>query len=367
MKILFYKNLNGWGGAENLLIRHKEYLKQKGEISYVLCLSDNLGVADYAGLSQIILFFMKNLFIDKHLYVHSSLLFGSFISWFPFVTRKDIFLHQPFTMSLNTRIRGGGGDRVRAWVEEMQDRGVDIYDWPHGSLASHVWFFLTKYLLRKYDNIYTLSSFSKMEKQVLFGLEANSFCGGFDRDRIDGPCLDYRLPTIKFVAVGRLVTDKRFEKIIEYLDVFASRCGHRVILTIIGDGPSRDSIQSAAKQAKSLLITVTGFVSESEKLNILRDSHIFISLDVADYIITACEALQAGCFLFLGPAFDYKSRLAELMLQNQVLYRIDGQESVLSSFGLIRSHSETSRRDKGGIEQIEVGEFTWDFYFDSLS
>lgn len=362
---LFYKSIKSWGGAEQLLVLQQRYLKSKGARVAIIALTDELGLADFVGWSGLMFCLSKFFFQNKVIYVHSSAYCGLFLTFFPNVTRSLIFVHQPFTMSKNTRISGGGCFRksIDTWISKKSKSGVFLYPWKSRDFRSNFWFYFTKFVLHRFDEVITLSNFSALEKKVLFGLRARSLCGGFDNDsEILTPQVKDPF-NVKFVTIGRLVKDKNINEVIDHLDSCADVLDINIELWIVGDGPELIFLQRAANEARKLKVIFHGFVSDHEKKSILREADVFISLDVADYIITACEALQQGCFLFLGPSYDYGSKLSKIMLRASVLFRITKAEDIAYGIAEIsqRKLSNSKRRDL-----LSLNNFSWDRYFESI-
>ena len=365
INFLFYKSIKSWGGAEQLLVLQQQYLRSKGARVAIIALTDDLGLADFVGWSGLMLCFFKFFFQNKVIYVHSSAYCGLFLTFFPNVTRSLIFVHQPFTMSKNTRISGGGCFRksIDNWISKKLKSGVFLYSWNSRDFRSSFWFYFTKLSLHRFDEVLTLSNFSALEKKVLFGLRARSLCGGFENG-LEIVTPQVKDPyNVKFVTIGRLVKDKNINDVIDHLDSCAEVLDINIELWIVGNGPELTFLQRAASETIKLKVIFFGFVSDHEKKSILREADVFISLDVADYIITACEALQQGCFLFLGPSYDYGSKLSKIMLRASVLFKITKAEDIAGGIAEIsqRKRNNFMRRDL-----LSLKNFSWDRYFESI-
>ncbi len=102
-----------------------------------------------------------------------------------------------------------------------------------------------------------------------------------------------------FTAIGRLTNWKRIELAVEACSK------HDLPLTVVGDGPERQYLESIAGPS----VTFTGWVDDSKKLGkIIGNSKAFIFPGTDDFGIVSIEALSAGTPVIAykdGGALDY--------------------------------------------------------------
>ena len=84
------------------------------------------------------------------------------------------------------------------------------------------------------------------------------------------PPLVEKSPTPRFVAVGRLVGYKRVDLLLEMWESVKQQTGG--VLTIIGDGPERERLESKKVEG----VEFTGYVSEAEKHRLVSEARILL-------------------------------------------------------------------------------------------
>jgi glycosyltransferase involved in cell wall biosynthesis len=120
------------------------------------------------------------------------------------------------------------------------------------------------------------------------------------------------------VFLGRLVKSKNLELILKAIDFCRNELHHKVTFNIVGDGPERLNLQSIYVNSDNHF---HGYVSESEKINILSNSKIFISLNEGEpFGLTTLEAraYNLTCILpVIGGHIEYVS-LERVILINDI-------------------------------------------------
>lgn len=89
-----------------------------------------------------------------------------------------------------------------------------------------------------------------------------------------------------YIIVSRLAGHKRFDTAIEAFN----KLGNKYKLKIIGSGDKKEELQKLAKKN----IEFSGFVSDDEKIQLMRSAKAFLYPQLEDFGITAVEAQAAG-------------------------------------------------------------------------
>ncbi len=108
---------------------------------------------------------------------------------------------------------------------------------------------------------------------------------------------------LKLVYVGRLVRAKGLFEVIEAMGEI-KRAGRDVSLRIAGDGPDRDTLEAASRQAGlSDRIHFLGNVFGADKWRLWRDSDVFVfpTYHSEGLPYSLLEAMAAGCVPVISP------------------------------------------------------------------
>jgi glycosyltransferase involved in cell wall biosynthesis len=105
---------------------------------------------------------------------------------------------------------------------------------------------------------------------------------GMDLGRFPAPVLANRNPIPRILSIGRLVTFKGFENLIDACAKLASR-GLDFLCDIIGDGPLRDTLQQKIEKLDlSSRVTLLGSLSQQAVLEKLQATDIFVLASTTD-------------------------------------------------------------------------------------
>ena len=105
---------------------------------------------------------------------------------------------------------------------------------------------------------------------------------GMDLGRFPAPVLANRNPIPRILSIGRLVTFKGFENLIDACAELASR-GLDFLCDIIGDGPLRDTLQQKIEKLDlSSIVTLLGSLSQQAVLEKLQATDIFVLASTTD-------------------------------------------------------------------------------------
>lgn len=117
-------------------------------------------------------------------------------------------------------------------------------------------------------------------------------------------CAEQRLPRSGLLFVGRLVSDKGCEVLLEALGLLAAR-GIKPQLTVIGEGPEMSALKALAKTLMvSEQVSFTGELSRQQVAKALCRSQITVVPSVWEepFGLVALEALAAGSFPIVADA-----------------------------------------------------------------
>ena len=130
INFLFYHKLKKFGGAENLFLSHRKQLDVCKAQVITCSISDELQLTDFVGYRRILRSLFKNFFSKKTVFIHSNIYIGFLLFFFFPNTKIRVFLHQPFTMTKNSKVTGVSKDkRFLHWFNEIRANGMNVYDW----------------------------------------------------------------------------------------------------------------------------------------------------------------------------------------------------------------------------------------------
>jgi glycosyltransferase involved in cell wall biosynthesis len=101
----------------------------------------------------------------------------------------------------------------------------------------------------------------------------------------------------ELIFVGRLVSDKGVNVLLEALAIIGDR-GLRPLLTIVGDGPERASLETLTRNLSlDAQVTFTGSKSQREIADLLRHHTILVvpSVIAEGFGVVALEGIASGC------------------------------------------------------------------------
>src|SRR5699024_2131900 len=130
----------------------------------------------------------------------------------------------------------------------------------------------------------------------------------FDYKRLNVQNKQYR-----FIAIGRIVPEKRFDELIKiFYKTFKDNNG--VELVIIGDGPSKNMLTKIIKQYElTEKITLKGFLSREDIVKELQRSDTYVSSsEIETFGVPYIEALSCG-----KPIIGKKNGVIEYIVKNE--------------------------------------------------
>lgn len=168
------------------------------------------------------------------------------------------------------------------------------------------------------DKLLVVSNALKENIQRLVGIHSEVLPNIIGSDFV---ILDNRIRTqgvVSFVSTGNLVEIKRMDLIIKSLANVISK-GHNVVVTIVGDGKERESLQSLAQSLNiSKYVKFTGRRTRSEIVSILNKSDVYILASSSEtFGVAAAEALACGLPIIAtacGGPRDFMSDINGIMI-----------------------------------------------------
>ncbi|MGB9615466.1 MAG: glycosyltransferase family 4 protein [Fervidobacterium sp.] len=152
------------------------------------------------------------------------------------------------------------------------------------------------------------------------------------------------------VSLGRLVSYKRIDKVIRIFKEVKERISN-VRLLIVGDGPERKKLEALASNDIKFL----GFVSEEQKIAILRKAKILISCsEFEGFGMAPIEGLACGAYPVLSAIPAHK----EIIGDHGYLFRSIDQ-AVQRICELLSDEKQRENLSRIGRKFVE-SKFTWD-------
>jgi len=338
--VLFYKNLICRGGAERLFVKEYQYLSLLGYevfmITYrleqqalfgVTITSPSLIVLRQTGIRAILelvrtLRRLGNpplLCSSGHLDVFLASLFGGF--------EYALHIHQPCFMSFNDYDKYSVFLRRHFDIYTRSNFGAARFVEIRKSLSvgqrigKNVRSLLSIGAKRRSRCNFVLSHYAQKEKRDLYGIHSLVLCGALDDDfHISmrnagltgrrGEASTERPFTL--LTVARLDINKRIDELIRATALLV-QAGKHVRLLIVGDGPEQAALSALAREI-GLQDTVEflGFVPDEGLSEIYARSHLFVSIDWADYKLTLFESLARGLPVLVSDETECDKRLLAL-------------------------------------------------------
>ncbi len=318
--IILHRYLVNKGGAERVALDDHNLLLELGYRSKILCLFRCKKSWEGNNIESVLEKKPKNIFIKlignfkiilrilvykpEYLLTSSSPLIGLLSK---LIGSKVIYLdHHPITMSPFGTLRS-----LKILEKKISKYYPESFDFNNynlskdiNTLISQFKLYLSYFSYSFFDKVVVLSNYSKLEKRNLLNKESYISVPYFNKSFVN---LEYikkvKLKKKYILSVSRLHENKNIENIIEgFLESDLKNNGFKLI--IVGDGPLKNKLKKSIKNSDN--IELIGQVSDDALLSLYAEAYMFVSLQYADYNLTAIEAMLANCqivvphILYLG-------------------------------------------------------------------
>ncbi len=313
--ILFYKDLIQPGGAERLLLEVYKNLKLLDfEVTILTYDFNKKALFDYE-ISEEDLFVVPGKWqISKQFFLTSFLLknrksrficdsghINFYISSLLSCTSYSLHIHHPSFMTFNetdkysifatktfkTLVNSNYG----ANEFEAIKSNLSIYE----KIKINFKALFSILSIKKATNVFVLSKYAAKEKKYIYGVEAKVLIPGLDDSyfqhvvKKDSSYDNYKNVLL---TLCRIDETKRLKELVDAFKIFSENNNDSILL-IAGDGPFREELE-VYTQEHNLNVKFLGFVEEGKLLDLYALAHLFISIDRADFRITALEANVVG-------------------------------------------------------------------------
>ena len=318
--ILLHRYLINKGGAERVVIDDNNILLELGYKSKILCLyrcKKNFSLKNIDSVlnfnprnkisklyGNILIIFKILISNPDYLITSSSPILGLFAK---LVGAKIIYLdHHPITMSPLGSLRSYKKikEKINQYYPEADNFNLHKIGNNQDNFLTQIKLFFSCSAYKFYDRIIVLSSYSKKEKNFLLKKSAEISMPFLDKNFIKFNILKKGIQKKKYIlSVSRLHENKNIMSIINgFKKSKLKERGFKLI--IVGDGPLKPKLNKLIKKSDN--IEITGKIKDDLLFKLYEESFIFISLQYADFNLTAVEALLANCqiivpnILYLG-------------------------------------------------------------------
>lgn len=326
--IFFYKRLIKAGGAERLLVKTYNEFVELGKSVKIVTFefnSDNdflnnkfkkEDIVEIKGnvISRIISLRRylsnnnsKNLIHSGYIDFGLSVLFNK--------KKYSILIHHPSAMSFNETdkysflkkrtlkkliLNNPGKDMILSRLNK-----ATIYDRIFFTFRS----IISSYIIRNAKAVFVLSKFAVKEKKIMYNINAICNQGALDHrvKYFTNSRKNNNQKKFSLLSVARLDKNKRFDKLIKAfskIDFSRFDCS----LTIAGTGEEYDYLVDYSKElGVDSRVVFLGYVTDEDLFNLYNNSHLFISIDWADFRITQFESMSCKCPVLVSDETDIDS------------------------------------------------------------
>lgn len=385
--VLFYKKLVSFGGAERLLLEEYANFKFLGykadivsfEIGKDIFLKnknadiDKKNVIALNGRNPIMNIYrlIRYMRLNKNaLYLISSGHVDFYLASLFVAIDYSLHLHQPAFMSFTEQ------DKYSLFMKEAYRRLIS------GSYASEKFIGVKKNIslakklfinlravfsilaIKKARHVFVLSQYAKREKKIMYGVDPYVFQAALNKKifhhkpkRIKG----YDNFKHKILTVGRLDANKRIDELIRAFQIFL-RDAPDSILLIGGTGREYKSLKDLTgdlgleKNVKFL-----GFIPEDRLFDYYATADLFVSIDWADFRISAYEALAAGTKALLSSETEADQRL----IDSGYLY-LTVPEKASTAMAMKKALDNKNIIKRDNLNKL-LEDYTWENYFHKIS
>jgi glycosyltransferase involved in cell wall biosynthesis len=210
--------------------------------------------------------------------------------------------------------------------------------------------------IKRAEEVFVLSEFSKKEKKDLFNINAIVLRGALTKVFPYNYDKHKNIKTIKFLMVGRLDKNKRIDILLKIFYELISDTDLNLELDIIGTGSELTILKNLCSSLKiDKFVNFHGFICDKDLENFYHKSHIFISLDWADYKLTMFEALNYSCFVIVTKETELTSEIERSKRVFKTELESNSIKLILAEILVLRSSYKFSN------EILEP--FLWSNYF----
>lgn len=382
--ILFYKSLTVAGGAERLFAQEYAHLKSLGFRVYVVTRAlnrDALFGVDIPASDLILLSRRVPASIAlatvllKHR--HTPVLCSSghidvFLACTLTCTRYALHIHHPNFMSFNDYDKFSIFMRrhLRQYLQsnfgaaQFADIEQSLTAWQWVSLNFRA--LLSLWATRRARCRFVLSNYARREKQDLYGVDCDVLMGALPRNYDERLCrmrtVRPRLlqdGTVHICTMARLDRNKRLDELL-YAVALLRSSGKDVRLAVAGDGPERITLEALARELKlEGAVSFLGFLPDESVEQFFASSHLFVSIDWADYKLTMFEALSYGLPCIVSTETEFSIDLAKAGLVRAV-------EPSAPLVAEAISEMAAGNADLNALEPA-LRAFTWHKYFSQIA
>lgn len=380
---LFYKKIITPGGAERLLLKEYEYFKSKRYDVKIVCFfadHDNDFFKSINSNDIIVLnskyFFIQlgqlSNYIKKHkddIFICNSGHVDFYLASIGRHIKYYLHIHHPSFMSFNEKdkyslLMG----RVFSQLA-LSNYGADRFFKLKKSLSITEVLFLNirsifSYLsIKKAKRVFVLSNYAKLEKKIMYGIDAISIRGGLENSIFEyvPEKVNSSYPHLyRILTIARLDKNKRIDVLINAFHQFLKIVPNAILL-IGGNGPEKNELQAQAENLKiSEKVVFLGYVKDKHLYDYYADANLFVSIDWADYRITSYEAMAMGTPVLLSDETDPDQTLARTGYYELVKPEVN--DVYLSMLSMKNNQIYASKTELNEILKT----YTWSSYFQSL-
>lgn len=330
--ILFYKVLEAPGGAERLLLHEYYEFKKQGFRVYVVTYSYNpeaffSAMIDAEDLivfdaHPIICLLKLRQFLQAH---KGAIVLGSsghldlYLATRLTALEYSLHVHHPSFMSFNEY------DKYSVFQNKHFDEmlssnyGAIRFKEIKNSLSFfqrikiNVRAAVSILSIKTAKNIFVLSELAKKEKKKLFGVDAHVVCGALENSVIEQKQFNkisgFQHYGVKLLTIARLDKNKRIDVLLEAFALYLEEKPDSY-LVIGGEGEEKTGLIKLANQLGiSDKVEFAGFIPDEKLYDYYSSADLFVSIDWADYRITAYEAMATGTKVLLSNETDYGKEL----------------------------------------------------------
>ena len=382
--VLFYKHLVAVGGAENLLLKHYDFLKRNSVEVKIVCFSVNRDLFKNIDILNDIIVLQNNRVIVKILKLqkflrkiknpvcicHSGYIeFG--LACLMGGKRYSVFIHQPSSMSFNEtdkftiffwkRFLAFSKDQnmVKKLAELRKRRSL------LSKIFIHSRCIISQLILRRASNIFVLSKYAEKEKKSVFGLKAKKHAGAISNKSIEllkhksepRPTPD----TPVLVSLSRLDENKRIDLILAALSEL-KKSNVDFIFYICGTGPARLDLEKQVQRLKlEKNVYFLGFLPQSEVEILYQKMDLFITIDWAEFKLTLFEVLSHKRKIIVSTDTELDGRITK----SGYVFTSNPNSDDLKK-NILKALDERSFWSEKMLSSYLL-EFSWDNYFTGIN
>jgi glycosyltransferase involved in cell wall biosynthesis len=378
--LLFYKTLTTCGGAERLLAQEYRHFKARGYdvaiVAFQYAPEALYGQAVDPGDLVVLpgrTWAAKMLRLVRYLRAHpgSCALCASgymdlYLASLLADVRYSLHIHQPAFMSFNNSDIFSVFMRrhFRAMTESnfgaQRLRAVSDALTPRRKLALNAKAALSLAAHRRSRHNFVWSDYAREEKRRLYGIDSHVVWGAFDDQTLahEPAPLDRwagRSPLV--LCVARLDRNKRVDVVVE---AFARLRQKRpdALLLVGGKGPELEALQALARDlGVADAVEFLGFIPEEELLDHYAAADLFVSLDWADFRMTAMEALAVGTKALMSS----EASCEQALLDSGYVFLAEPTPEAAGK-AMLEALETDPAVDREGLRRI-LRAFTWERYF----